>query len=115
MSGPPLLPGLMDASVWMKSSYGPWPMTRPVALTMPVVTVLLEAERVADRHHRLADLELGRIAQRDHRQPARLDLDQGEIGLGIAPDDLGGHARGRRPILTRMSVAPSTTWLLVTM
>src|SRR5436190_1212715 len=39
MSGPPLLPGLMDASVWMKSSYGPSPITRPVALTMPVVTV----------------------------------------------------------------------------
>src|SRR5439155_360828 len=39
ISGPPLLPGLMEASVWMKSSYGPSPMTRPVALTMPVVTV----------------------------------------------------------------------------
>src|SRR5574341_872025 len=33
MSGPPLFPGLMDASVWMKSSYGPSPITRPVALT----------------------------------------------------------------------------------
>src|SRR5207247_1894841 len=29
ISGPPLLPGLMEASVWMKSSYGPSPMTRP--------------------------------------------------------------------------------------
>ena len=37
--GPPLLPGLMDASVWMKSSYGPDPITRPLALTMPAVTV----------------------------------------------------------------------------
>src|SRR5213593_1139573 len=39
ISGPPLLPGLIEASVWMKSSYGPSPITRPVALTMPVVTV----------------------------------------------------------------------------
>ena len=37
--GPPLFPGFMEASVWMKSSYGPWPMTRPFALTMPAVTV----------------------------------------------------------------------------
>ena len=36
MSGPPLLPGLIDASVRMKSSYGPPPITRPVPLTMPV-------------------------------------------------------------------------------
>lgn len=38
-SGPPLLPGLIDASVWMKSSYGPAPIARLFALTMPIVTV----------------------------------------------------------------------------
>src|SRR5438034_4951320 len=38
-SGPPELPGLIEASVWMKSSYGPAPITRPLALTMPAVTV----------------------------------------------------------------------------
>jgi hypothetical protein len=38
-SAPPELPGLTDASVWMKSSYGPEPMKRSLALTMPVVTV----------------------------------------------------------------------------
>ena len=37
--GPPELPGLMAASVWMKSSNRPWPMKRPVPLTMPTVTV----------------------------------------------------------------------------
>ena len=36
--GPPELPRLMAASVWMKSSYGPWRMSRPRALTMPAVT-----------------------------------------------------------------------------
>ena len=38
-SGPPELPGLMAASVWRKSSKGPWPMERPLALMMPAVTV----------------------------------------------------------------------------
>ncbi len=39
-SAPPELPGLMEASVWMKSSYpsGLMPV-RPSALTMPAVTV----------------------------------------------------------------------------
>jgi hypothetical protein len=31
----------MEASVWMKWSYGPWPIARPLALTIPAVTVLL--------------------------------------------------------------------------
>jgi hypothetical protein len=38
-SGPPEFPGLMAASVWRKSSKGPWPMERPLALMMPAVTV----------------------------------------------------------------------------
>ena len=39
-SAPPELPGLMAASVWMKSSYWVNPRSfRPVALTMPAVTV----------------------------------------------------------------------------
>ena len=37
-SGPPELPRLIAASVWMKSSYGPWRMSRPRAETMPAVT-----------------------------------------------------------------------------
>ena len=38
-SGPPELPGLMAASVCRKSSNGPWPIERPLALMMPAVTV----------------------------------------------------------------------------
>jgi len=38
-SGPPLFPGLMEASVCIKSSYGPEPRMRPLALTIPAVTV----------------------------------------------------------------------------
>src|SRR5260370_20838569 len=36
--GPPELPRLIDASVWMKSSYGPALMSRARAETMPTVT-----------------------------------------------------------------------------
>ena len=38
-SGPPELPGLMAASVWMKSSKGPAPISRPRAEMMPEVTL----------------------------------------------------------------------------
>ena len=54
-SGPPELPRLIAASVWMKSSYGPWWMSRPRAETMPAVTAAAQAERVADRQHPVAD------------------------------------------------------------
>ena len=38
--GPPELPGLIEASVWMKFSYVAIPTSaRPVALTTPTVTV----------------------------------------------------------------------------
>ncbi len=37
--GPPELPGLIAASVCRKSSKGPWPIERPLALMMPAVTV----------------------------------------------------------------------------
>ena len=38
-SGPPELPGLIGASIWMNWSYGPSPMSRLTAETMPAVTV----------------------------------------------------------------------------
>ncbi len=38
-SAPPLLPGLMAASVWMKSSSVALPVTRSLPLTMPCVTL----------------------------------------------------------------------------
>src|SRR5437879_2210711 len=41
-SAPPELPGLIAASVWMKSSYSAMPtLARPTALTIPIVTVWL--------------------------------------------------------------------------
>jgi cardiolipin synthase A/B len=50
---------------------------------------LVEAERVTDRHHRLAHLESIRIAQRHRGEPTAVDLEQGNVGLGIAADETG--------------------------
>ena len=38
--GPPELPRLIGASIWMKSVYGPLPISRPMDDTIPAVTVL---------------------------------------------------------------------------
>src|SRR5262249_30988204 len=52
---------------------------------------LLEAERIADRHHRLTHLDLRRIAERDRGQPGRLDLQQRQVRLGITADHVGSE------------------------
>src|SRR2546422_185897 len=87
-SGPPELPGLIDASVWMKFSYVVIPTSdRPVALTTPTVR-LVEPERVADRDRPLTDAELVRVAQRGHgERRRRFEPYDGEIGLGVGADD----------------------------
>ena len=51
---------------------------------------LLQAEGTADGHHPFADLQVRGAAQAGHGQVALgLDLDQGQVGLRIAADDLG--------------------------
>ena len=93
-SAPPELPGLMAASVWMKFS----------KVLMPE---LVAAERADDaRGHGLADAE--RVADRQHRRrrPAArrrrrrrstgslssVDLQHGEVGLGVGADHLARAA-----------------------
>ena len=69
-SGPPELPGLIAASVWMalmNAASPPSPLAvtgRFSALTMPVVTVPAQAERRADGDHRVADREVVGVAER---------------------------------------------------
>ncbi len=47
-------------------------------------------ERVADRHYPVADLRRTAVAEADIRQRLiRVDLEDGEIGLGVAADHLG--------------------------
>jgi hypothetical protein len=57
-TGPPELPGLMAASVWMKSSNRPAPITRLLPLMNAPGHRVIEPEGVADRHHRIAHLRL---------------------------------------------------------
>ena len=69
---------------------------RPSALTMPAVTVCCEAEGIADGDHVVADLELGRIAERHGDQVRLLGLQHGDIRALVAADDLGAETSGCR-------------------
>ena len=106
---PPELPGLMEASVWMKSSYGPAPLVRPLALPMPAVTVLPQPKRVANGHDPVTDAYIFGIAQSGDRQILLgLNLEHGQVGFGVAAED-------RRLVFALVReidhnlVAPSTT------
>ena len=96
-SGPPELPRLMAASVWMKSSIvgrlPPTPSWRPLALTMPGRDGVLHAQRIADGQDPFADLDLARVAELGEGRVLGLDLDQGDVGLGVGADDLGRRIR----------------------
>ena len=70
-SGPPELPGLIAASVWMRLlrivSLSVV-IVRPLADTIPLVTEFeYVPERAADGDHQLADLERVRVADRRRR------------------------------------------------
>ena len=122
ISGPPELPGLMAASVWII-----WTEVPAHALERDVAphvghdadrhAVVAEAERVADGHHPLADLELVGVAERQRRERgARLDLDQGDVGARVLADDLRLEALAPSPgKLTDTSSAPWITWRFVRM
>ena len=90
-SGPPELPGLMAASVWMASS-----MTSPsgsctwrMELTMPLGEGAGESEGIADRVNFLADLQIGRIAESHRLQVGSFDLDDGQVMRLVGADDGG--------------------------
>ena len=125
-SGPPLLPGLIEASVCtqtMGDSGSSWRATAPM---MPSVTEFVQPERAAEREHELTRLQVVRVGERHRRQLVAVDLDDGEIRLEIDADDLRADDVGRarresdvpaagRGTSTRMRPAPRTTCALVTM
>ncbi len=126
ISGPPELPGLMAASVCTASITAsvsvPAPLSRTGrlrALTIPRVTVLF-SRAGPDGHDVLADLHLRGLAEIGNREVARVGLEDREVGLDVAADDLRRHLVPSEKV-TRI-VAPSgavaaieMTWLLVTM
>ena len=89
ISAPPELPGLMAASVWMKSSYERAPFEAAAGRADDAERDgLIESERIADREHPLGDLELRRISPRQHRQVLRVDLQHRDVGRFVDADDL---------------------------
>ena len=91
-SGPPELPGLSAASVWITSS-----IIRPVTgAERPAERRddaggdrRFEAERVADRDDQLAAPQPLGIAERRRRQVARgVGADERQVGVGILADEL---------------------------
>src|SRR4030095_11716145 len=108
-SGPPALPGLIAASVCRKSSKGPWPIERPLALMMPAVTVFCRPngeptggthapplttqgrpERGADGEHPAAHLDPVGVAEHGRRVgAAALQLQHREVGLAVHAHQLG--------------------------
>ena len=93
VSGPPELPGLIAASVWIMSRYRPvWSppgrMLRPVALTTPAVTVGLAiaqqvSEWIAQRDDPLANHQILGAPGRNRGQPLAIDLDDGDVSQRI--------------------------------
>ena len=83
-SGPPELPGLMAASVWMT----PWMGMPDQTLDLATEAAddaggerVVEAERAADGEHLLAHREVVRAADHDRAQRrfARLDAQDGDV------------------------------------
>ena len=111
--GPPLFPGLMEASVWMNSSYGPAPIMRPIALTMPAVTVCSSPKGFP-------------IAMTGSPTSTPEESPSGMTGSPVATIFKSATCvPASRPMIwatnsrpsasfTRISVALSTTWSLVT-
>ncbi len=68
-----------------------------MALTMPIVTVWLESQRVADREHDIADLERVGAAEPDLGQVGQVDLQQRQLRVRILADELrhGNSAVGQ--------------------
>ena len=106
-SGPPELPGLIAASVWIAVDEGerasrrcrrPATTTgRSTAETMPWLTDSDEAERGAEREHRLADPERVGVPGDQRAEVARrLDLDHGQVVRRAAADQGRPSDAGRR-------------------
>ncbi len=114
-SGPPELPWLIGASIWMNWSYGPAPMSRPLADTMPAVTVPPRPNGlpIATTHSPgLTDAESPSSMNGNFRSPA-------------SSFSTARSVRASRPMILAASSVPSssvtvtdfapfTTWLLVT-
>ncbi len=93
-SGPPELPGLIEASVWITLRIGKPLGAVDLALERrhdPRGHGAREAERVADRDGGVAHLDLRRVAERQRHElgVVGIDLQHGEVVGGVAARHLG--------------------------
>ena len=90
MSGPPLLPGLMAASVCRKSSYMFIRRLRPLALMMPERDGARQPERAPTASTR-SPISIASLSPNSRYGSGSLecDADDGQVGLGIGLDVLG--------------------------
>src|SRR5262249_22509652 len=89
-SGPPELAAPMAASVWMKSSDGPAPSSRPFPLTIPALAILDGPDGLPRATaHPPARLEETGVTDLERREatPGR-DTQERDIGAIVAPDHL---------------------------
>ena len=89
-SAPPELPGLIAASVWMKERKSLMPIGARQAGDDAAGDGLADAERIADRQHEIADLELIAVADLQHRQALAMgvELEHGEIGALVGEQEV---------------------------
>ena len=115
-SGPPELPGLSAASVWMTSSISRPDRARserPSALTTPAVTVCWKPNglpiAMASWPTRTAR-ESPSVARQ--RGPRRVDADDGEVGVRIVADEVGAQRRpsGSAHVMRRGAVRRRGCW-----
>ena len=94
-SGPPELPGLIAASVWMR-------LVSESLLSVVIDATLgrhdpardrvrIGAQRAADGDDQLADLERVGLADGRRRQAGRVDLDDGQVGQRVDAVDGAGQ------------------------
>ena len=121
ISGPPELPGLIAASVWItlliEKPLGAW-IWRCSAETMPLVTVRSRPNGLPIATTGSPTWTFDELPERQRVQLARrrVDLEQRHVGGRVGADDLGARSSvSESPSLTSILFAPSTTWLLVRM
>ena len=113
-SGPPELPGLMATSVWMKGTKFSCGSERPLALTMPAVTVFSKPKGapIATTHSPTFSL-LGSPKRTAGSPLASILMSATSVRLS-APITLALNSR-LSVKRTLISSAPSRTWALVMM
>src|SRR5438309_1288214 len=114
-SAPPEFPGLIAASVWIKSSYSAMPtLARPTALTIPIVTVWLRPKGLPMASTYSPTWSLSESAQGMVGRSLASTWMTAMSVLGSVPTTLALSSRLSES-RTRISSAFETTWLFVMM